>query len=369
MFSNLKREYRYNMRLAVPIMLGQLGHVLVAFVDNVMVGALGPEALAAVSLGNTFIYIALSLGLGFSFAITPLVAEADAQADHKQARSYLKHGFYLNLMLGLSLCVAVVVAAPILKSMNQPPVVVELAVSYMQIVAFSLVPLMLFQSFKQFTDGKSETKLPLYASIAANVVNVLLNYLLIYGVWFVPAMGVDGAALATLISRVLMLAGLWIVLMQVRKMKFYILTFSKAAFHKKTFKTIMHQGIPTALQMFFEVLLFTSAIFIAGYMGVVEQAANQITLNLATTTFMVAVGLSVTATIRVGNQKGKKNFAELRRVAQSIFSLVLVVMFCFAIILYTLKSYLPFLYTQDLEVAALATQLLIVAALFQLSDG
>ena len=205
-FKAYTKEFNTNLKIAFPIMLGQLGHILVALVDNLMVGELGAAELAAVSLGNSLIFIALSLGIGFSFAITPLVAEADGTGNTEKAKLYLHHGVIMCAINGCLLFIALLVAHPILYFLDQPKEVVELAIPYMMVVASSLIPLMIFQAFKQFADGLSQTKYAMYATLISNVINVLFNYVLIYGIWFFPRLEVEGAAWGTLISRFFMLA-------------------------------------------------------------------------------------------------------------------------------------------------------------------
>ena len=200
------REFKKNLNIAYPVMLGQLGHVLVGLADNIMVGRLGAAPLAAVSLGNSLIFIALSIGIGFSFAITPLIAEADGARNIEKGRSYFQHGIVMCTIIGLLLFGVVWFSKPVLYYLDQPSEVVDLALPYIDIVAFSLVPVMVFQAFKQFGDGLSQTKYAMYATIGANLVNVLFNYLLIYGVWIFPRLELEGAAIGTLISRFFMLS-------------------------------------------------------------------------------------------------------------------------------------------------------------------
>ena len=350
-------------------MLGQLGHVLVALADNLMVGRLGAAPLAAVSLGNSLIFIALSLGIGFSFAITPLIAETDGNKNIALGRDYFHHGVIMCSLNGVFLFLLLLLAKPILYHLNQPPEVVELAIPYMEIVAFSLIPLMIFQAFKQFADGLSQTKYAMYATLAANIVNVIFNYFLIYGIWIFPRLELEGAAIGTLISRFFMLWFLWYILK--RKVKFaqYFTKFRRDQLKLNVFKRLFALGFPTALQMFFEIAIFTATIFLSGILGTNAQAANQIALNLASMTFMIAVGLGVTSTIRVGNQKGLHNFRELRRIAISTFLLILIIQSIFAVLFILTKDILPRFYIDNPEVILLASQLLIVAAIFQLSDG
>jgi len=350
-------------------MLGQLGHVLVGLVDNLMIGQLGPAPLAAVSLGNSLVFIALSLGIGFSFAITPLIAEADGAQDIEKGRSYFHHGVILCAINGILLFLTLLIAKPVLYYLDQPPEVVELAIPYLNIVAFSMIPLMIFQAFKQFADGLSQTKYAMYATLIANVVNVIFNYLLIYGIWIFPRLELEGAAIGTLISRFFMLWFVWEILRRKKKFAEYFKWGKKESLNSDVFKRLLNLGFPTALQMLFEVGIFTATVFLAGLLGTNPQAANQIALNLASMTFMIAVGLGVTATIRVGNQKGLANFKDLRRIALSTFLLVFLIEAVFAIGFILLKDWLPTFYIDNAEVILLAAQLLVVAALFQLSDG
>ncbi|WP_339624574.1 MATE family efflux transporter [uncultured Winogradskyella sp.] len=372
------KEFRYNLKLASPVILGMLGHTFVSFVDNVMVGQLGAAELAAVSLGNSFIFIAMSIGIGFSTAITPLVAEADSEQDFAKGKSVFKHGFFLCTVLGLVLFLMLLFAKPLMYVMDQPEEVVQLAVPYLDLVAFSLVPLIIFQAFKQFSDGLSLTKYPMYATIVANVLNIIINYILIFGKFGFPEMGIVGAAVGTLVSRFVMLFYLWWLLAKREKSKPYVTQIKFFKLKKQALQKLTNLGLPSALQMFFEVGIFTSAIWLSGTLGANAQAANQIALNLSSMTFMVAMGLSVAAMIRVGNQKGLKDFKALKRIAESIFLVGFVFAVVFALVFVIFNTMLPDLYVDlddpnnavdTAEVVKIAATLLLAAAVFQISDS
>lgn len=378
MLTNYTKEFAYNLKLSFPVILGLLGHTFVAFADNIMVGQLGTAELAAVSLGNSFVFIAMSLGIGFSTAITPLVAEADGAQDSASGKSALKHGLILCTVLGVSLFGMILWAKPLMYQMEQPEEVVALALPYLDLVAFSLVPLVIFQAFKQFSDGMSRTKYPMYATVVGNIVNIVLNYLFIFGKFGAPAWGIVGAAVGTLVSRVVMVALLWYLLAQNKSMNYYVLKFNWRIIEWSKLKKIIFLGFPSAMQMFFEVALFTAAIWLSGVLGKNAQAANQIALNLSSMTFMVGMGLGVAAMIRVGNQKGLKDYINLRRIAQSIFLLTLLLEILFAALFMLGRHLFPTIYlnVEDLknavdnaEVISIAAQLLLVAAFFQISDG
>lgn len=355
-----------------------LGHTFVAFADNVMVGQLGTAELAAVSLGNSFVFIGMSLGIGFSTAITPIVAEADSSKNISDGKKAFKHGLILCTILSVILFGIILLLKPIMYYMDQPKEVVEFAIPYLNFVALSLIPLIVFQAMKQFSDGLSETKYPMYATILANIINIALNYLLIFGTFGFPKLGITGAAIGTLISRVIMVIFLWAIFKSKEKFKPYITNLNFRKIEKSIVDKIVKLGLPSALQMFFEVAIFTSAIWMSGILGKNPQAANQIALNLASMTFMVGIGLGVAAMVRVGNQKGLSDFISLRRIAFSIFFLTFLIEIVFATIFIVFRNWLPSMYLgeshllntiDNAEVILIASKILLIAAFFQIFDG
>ena len=378
MFAHLTKEFNYNWKLSAPVIMGMLGHTFVGFVDNIMVGQLGSAALAAVSLGNSFFFVAMSLGIGFSTAITPLVAEADSENNFKKGKSAFKHGLFLCTVLSLLLYAMILLAKPLMKLMDQPEEVVVLAMPYLNIIAISLIPLIIFQGFKQFSDGLSLTKHAMYATLFANILNVGFNYILIFGKFGFPEMGIVGAGIGTLISRVAMIVLIWYLLKNDPKTKAFVSHIKLFVLQSSMLKKILNLGLPSAMQMFFEVAIFTASIWLSGMLGKNAQAANQIALNLSSMTFMIAMGLSVTAMIRVGNQKGLKNYVELQRIAKSIFLMGIIFASIFATLFLIFHDVFPTLYLDlddvnnyldNQEVVAIASKLLLVAALFQISDS
>ena len=359
-------------------MLGMLGHTFVSFIDNIMVGQLGTAELAAVSLGNSFMFVAMSIGIGFSTAITPLIAEADSSDNLQQARSTYKSGLFLCTTLGVALFFATYFSKSFMYLMNQPEDVVALAIPYLDLVAFSLIPLVIFQAIKQLSDGMSMTRYPMYATLIANIINIILNYVLIFGKFGFPALGIVGAAYGTLVSRFIMLVYLWLLLRYKKRSAQIVKNLKILVVDFLMIKKIVNLGSLSAMQMFFEIGIFTSAIWLSGLLGKNPQAANQIALNLATMTFMIAMGLSVAAMIRVGNQKGLLNYKELRRITFSIFLLGTLFASLFAVIFFIFHKSLPTMYVDlndsvnyldNTEVVFIASKLLLVAAIFQISDS
>ena len=369
------KEFSYNLKLAYPVIIGMIGHTLVGFVDNAMVGQLGTSELAAISLGNSFVFLAMAFGIGFSTAITPLIAESDAKKNKSNTKSILSNGILVCIFLGAVLTIIVLIAKPIIYYMGQSEEVVNLAYPYITLVAISLFPLIIFQSFKQFSDGLSFTKIAMISTVIANLINVVINYILIYGKFGFPKLELVGAGIGTLISRVIMVLIIIYLIKSNPKINQYLDNLFSLKYSSIITKKIINLGYPSALQMMFEVGFFISGIWVCGIIGINYQAANQIALNLSSLTFMVALGLSVAATIRIGNQKGLNDYKNLKRIAISIFLITVLIELIFALIFIIFSDLLPWLYLENnnnfdvLETVSLASKLLIIVALFQIFDG
>ena len=369
------KEFSYNLKLAYPVIIGMIGHTLVGFVDNAMVGQLGTSELAAISLGNSFVFLAMAFGIGFSTAITPLIAESDAKKNKSNTKSILSNGILVCIFLGAVLTIIVLIAKPIIYYMGQSEEVVNLAYPYITLVAISLFPLIIFQSFKQFSDGLSFTKIAMISTVIANLINVVINYILIYGKFGFPKLELVGAGIGTLISRVIMVLIIIYFIKSNPKINQYLDNLFSLKYSSIITKKIINLGYPSALQMMFEVGFFISGIWVCGIIGINYQAANQIALNLSSLTFMVALGLSVAATIRIGNQKGLNDYKNLKRIAISIFLITILIELIFALIFIIFSDLLPWLYLENnnnfdvLETVSLASKLLIIVALFQIFDG
>ena len=252
---------------------------------------------------------------------------------------------------------------------------VTLAYPYITLVAISLFPLIIFQSFKQFSDGLSFTKIAMISTVIANIINVVLNYILIYGEFGFPRLELIGAGIGTLISRFIMVIIIIYLIKSNPKINQYIDKLFNLKYSSKIINKIVNLGYPSALQMMFEVGFFISGIWVCGIIGVNHQAANQIALNLSSLTFMVALGLSVAATIRIGNQKGLSDYINLKRIAISIFLITILIEIIFATVFIIFSDLLPWLYLDNnesfdvLETVSIASKLLIIVALFQIFDG
>lgn len=363
------QEFPYNIKLAYPVMLSQLGHVMVGVADSMMVGQLGAIPLAAAALGNVIFHLLLTFGIGVSYAMTPFVAAADGENDPKKVISFFKNGFVINVVTGIGLAIIVYLGSFTLPYLNQPEDVVSAAIPYLQIIGASIFPVLLFQTTRQFAEGLSHTRQAMYISVAGNLINILLNYILIFGKFGAPALGLIGAGIATLISRWLIAAGMWTWMLKSKYFKPHFLYYKASKITSELLNKLSKVGFPAGFQFLFEVSAFGFAAIMMGWLGAIPLAAHQIAINLAAITYMAASGLSAAATIRVGNQYGRKDIPMLRIVGFSMFLMVVIFMGTNAVLFIAARNWLPTLYISDPEVIAMAAGLLIWAAIFQLSDG
>ncbi len=348
-------------------MLSQLGHMMVNVADAVMVGQLGATPLAAASLANVIFHLLLMFGIGISYGITPLVAAADGEGNIPRSGQLLKHATLINVITGILLFGIVLAGNRTLAYLNQPEHVVTLATPYLNIITLSMVPLMIFQTYRQFAEGLSDTKTAMKIVIITNLFNVGLNYILIYGKLGFPAMGLNGAGWASLISRII-LAG-WMAFYVFRSFVSYRIGFTFGNYRKVIFRKILNIGLPAGFQYIFEVGAFGFAVIMIGWLGTNALAAHQIAINMAAISYMAASGLSAAATIRVGNQWGRKDIEQLRTAAFTIFGMVIVFMAFCAAVFVAGREFFPSLYIDDPEVISIAASLLVIAGFFQLSDG
>lgn len=360
--------------LALPVMLTQVGQVSVNLFDNIIVGKLlGADALASVSLGNAVFFSMFVLALGFSFAIPPLVSEAHSQNDHKTINSVFSHGFVINMSVGVLLMLLLFLGLPLLYKSGQPEKIIPDTVDFLWIMAISIIPFMAFQTLREVSEGLSYTIGVTKATIIANVINIILNYVFIKGLWIFPEMGVKGSAVASLIARIFMVAFLYYVLLKEKKTRQYIKDFTLKieVFSKKMFEKMIRLGFPTALQMFFEVTAFAGAAFICGLISSHDIASHQIALSMASFTFNLCIGFSVASTVMIGRKLGEQNFVELRKVGINNLKIAFLFMCLCGIIFILGRNILPTFFTkpEEVEVIMLASKLMIIAALFQLSDG
>ncbi len=366
---NYSKELNETVKLAYPIIIGQLGHMMMGVVDSVMVGKIGAAPLAASSIAHGLFMLFMIFGIGMSMAISPLTAMVMGAKKYSECGIVFRQGLLVNMIVGIVLTIAIIFGADIIRFLNQPEEIIEQGAAYMRILAYSVVPVMIFQTYKQFSEGLSLMRPAMVITLLANIINVFANWVLIYGNLGMPALHLPGAGWATFSTRVLMAVSfLLYVSFSVRYTPYDpALHYRRIDF--SMIKKILRIGIPGGLQYFFEVGAFVGSAIIIGWMGTNELAAHQIAINLASLSFMVALGISAAATIRVGNAVGRDDRTGARNAGIIAFILSAAVMGTFGIIFIVFRWFLPTLYIDEPEVINIAASLLIIAALFQLSDG
>jgi len=366
---HLKKHIVSTFQLAYPVIIGQLGIIMMGVVDSLMVGKLGAAPLAASALGGSSAFIVLIIGIGVSYAVTPLVAIAVGAGRFEDCGIYFRQSLLVNSILSVIIAVFIHFAADLIQFFDQPKEVQNQAVDYMRIIGLSSIPLLLFQTYKQFIEGLSIMRPAMIITLIANLVNVFANWLLIYGNLGFPALGLNGAGWATFASRAFMALALMGFVMNNKFFKKYDVSFHFKSINWTVIKKILSLGLPSGIQYFFEVGAFSFAVVMVGWLGTKQLAAHQIAINLASISFMAVLGISVAGSIRVGNAVGMKEITETRRAGFMAILLGASTMFVAGIIFIVFRNYLPTLYVNDEVVISYASSLLIIAALFQLSDG
>ncbi|KLT64215.1 MATE family efflux transporter [Pedobacter sp. BMA] len=370
-YSRYKPYYKENLHLALPIVGSQVGHTLVHMADSVIVGHFTDTTqLAAVSLVNSIFILIMVIGLGISYGLTPLIAQEHGRQNDEECGRLLSNSLIINVFVGIILYMLVHFGVLlIIDHLGQTPAVVTYAKPYLGLLSVSIIPLLVFQTFKQFAEGLGFTKQAMFVSIWGNAVNIILGIVFVKGMFGIKPMGVSGVGLSTLIDRLLMATVMAIYVLRSKHFKKYLAGFKITFIDKLRAMKIIKIGAPVAMQYSFEISAFSGAAVLIGTIGAVEQAAHQIAISLAAMTYMIASGIASAATIKTGNNFGKKNFADLRKSAIASYHVVLLFMSCTAIIFVLAHQVLPFIYTEDLSVVKIAAQLLIIAGFFQLFDG
>ncbi len=350
-------------------MLSQFGQVMVGQADSIMVGQLGTIPLAAATLANSIFVVVMIFGIGANFSISPLIANAVGEKNEHRIAAILKHALILSGVLGFILMAIVQVFLMNINNMGQDPRVAEAASEYLFTLNLGMVPMMLFFSIRQFTEGLSITKPAMIMTLIGNTINIGFNYLLIYGKWGFPEMGLVGAGWATFISRWVMFIPFLIYVMKQEPFAHHWRNIVWKGWDKLLSSRLIKIGIPTGLQMIFEVGAFAFASMMTGWISPEAQAAHNIAISLASISYMIASGLAAATTVRVGNQLGRKDFHNLKVASVTSYKIATVVMVLFGVIFLVFKDALPLLYIQNSEVTTIASQLLLIAVMFQLSDG
>jgi len=366
----LATQANKTLRLAFPIILGEVSQMMLGIIDTAMVGAVNYKQLAAAALVMSVINIPYVFGIGITISVSQMVSMAHGRRDGKLVSHYLYNGFWLCAISAVAISVAIELSKNILFHLDQDPVVAQLALPYLQIMGWSVIPMILFLSLKQFTDGLEFTKTAMILSLAALPLNAFLNWLLIYGNWGFPRLELVGAGCATLITRIFIFLFLGLIVLYHKTFSKYIAIRSIAWKIKlETIKELLHIGVPSSFQISMEAGAFAVSGILIGTIGAVEQAAHQIALSCASLTFMVSMGLSQAGSIRTSNSFGRNDWTLIKAIGKSTLIMALIYgTFC-AMLFIILRNQLPLIFNNNAEVVSMTSYLLLFAALFQISDS
>jgi len=364
-----KQHIRETIALSLPLIATQIGHVFTGMSDNYFLGQLGKTELAAGVTANGIFVLLLVFCIGMSYSSTPLVSSAHVNDDVKRKALLFKNSLFLNTGVAILLFLIMFFLSPLLDFLQQPPDVILLAKPFFNVLAFSMIPIALFFTCKQYAEGLSNIKAAMYISVVGNIFNIVLNYALIYGKAGLPQMGYIGSAWATFIARSFMGVAFLIYIFynpQTNDIKKF---FRKVKVGGEALLSLWKIGINSGMQFTFEVAAFVIALFMAGKFGKEAIDAHGIAITLASGTYMFASGLSSAATIRVSNFMAENNKPELKKAGNMAVLLVLVCMTFFALLFTAFSKVLPAFFTNDPAILALTSNLLLIAAVFQLFDG
>jgi len=370
-YRQYKSLYYENLKLAIPVVISQVGHMLVQLSDSIIVGHFaGTIALAAIALVNSIFIIAMVSGLGLSYAITPLIAQHNGKNNFSECGRLLSNSLFINSVASIILFISLYFGAgQLMNHLDQSPAVLQQAKPFLLLLSVSVIPMLIFNTFKQFAEGLGFTKQAMMISIWGNVLNICLGVVFVKGMFGIKPMGITGVGYSTLIDRTLMAMVMGVYLFRSAHFKNYLTSFSLFKIDRSRCRQLLRIGAPVALQYTFEVSAFGAAAIMMGVLGPVQQAAHQVAMNLAAMTYMVASGISAAAAIKAGNFFGARNHTMLRKSAIASYHIVIVFMTFTALVFIVCNQWLPWIITSDNRVVVIAAQLLIFAAVFQLFDG
>ena len=361
--------YKRNLKVALPVMITQAGQVVVQLADNIMVGHVGTAELAGVSFANAIFLIGFITLIGFSQGLTPLVGESFAKGEHKKASHLLRNSLMLNLCTYSAIGLLLMAIGFFMPHMGQDPQVIPFAQPYYFITVASLIPTSLFFTSRFFAEGIGDTKHAMWITVTSNLLNIFLNWVLIFGHFGLPALGVMGAALATLIARIFCAVAFIRVIFHSETFSSYARMALKEKADKQTLISIARLSLPIAFSSMLESTAFSFAAIMVGWMGKVELAAHQIANSLGQLSFMVACGIGAAATIRVSHQFGAGKPVETLMAGKASVHMGIFYMSSCALLFILLRKFLPYIYTSDPEVIAYASRLIVVLSLYQISDA
>jgi len=362
-------EIKSLVRLGLPIMIGQLGVIVLSFADTVMVGHYSTDGLGAASFVNNIFNLVIVFSTGFSYGLTPVVGGAFGRGERKSVGGMLKNALILNGAVALGLTLLMWLLYINIHRLGQPEELLPLMRPYYMVLLASLVPVLLFNAFRQFSEGVTDTLTPMYIMIGGNVLNILLNWLLIYGHWGLPELGLLGAGIATLISRILMVLVFALIFVMCRRYREYRTGFAESSVQKGQMGLLMRLGMPVGLQMGMETASFSLSTVMVGWLGTVALAAHQVMITVGQLGFMLYYGMAAAVAVRISNFHGQGNVGAIRNTASTGFGIILFMAAAVSIVLLLAKDNIGYLFSDSDQVAVMVAQLVLPFVIYQLGDG
>lgn len=356
-------------RLSVPIILAQMGNVLLGLTDTIMLGQYGKAELAAVGFANQIFFLIVSVGLGIMTALTSLIASSKGAENAKQCGEFLRSGIEVSLIIGTGLMITIMVVSLNLGLFGQTEVVNDIGGKYLRIIGVSVFPMLLFLALKHFSDGLSYSKPAMLITFIGVVLNIFLNWVFIYGSLTFPSLGATGAGIATLITRFIMAFLLVLVIFNSSFLRVYLPPLVSTYKTKPIIIKLFRLGLPTGIQLFFEVAGYAVSTIMAGWIGLTALAAHQIGMGIVALSYVISTGLCVAVSIQIGHAYGKRNFEAIKTRGFSSLSVSLIFMGTTSIFLFILQEPVIRLFSLEEDVLMYAKSIFILLIVYQFING
>lgn len=368
-FQRYANHYKALWLLGLPIVVGQIGQIILGFADTMMIGHHSTAELGAAAFVNTMFNLFLIAALGFSYGMTPVVGKLYGQQDASRIGEILKNGLVTNNFVAVLMLILLTTLYLNLDRLGQPEELLPLMRPYFIVQLISLPFVMWFNCMKQFFDGITRTIIPMWVMLSGNIINIVGNWLLIYGIGIFPEMGLLGAGVATLITRVYMFVALAVVFFLFRNYKSYREGFFSGCVNRKDFVYLNKMGFPLSLQMGMETASFSLTSIMVGWIGTTALAAHQIMLTISQVCFMMYYGMAAAVAVRISYFTGMRDFPAVLRTSNAGFHLILLLAVCGVLPIILLRHVIGFWFADDAEVAILVAGTIIPFIIYQFGDG
>lgn len=368
-FITYKSHYKALLYLGIPIVIGQIGVIVLGFADTLMIGHHSTNELAAASFVNNMFNLVIIFSTGFSYGLTPIVGSLYGHNNLIAVGRALKNSLLANFFVGILMTLLMTILYFNIENLGQPKELIPLIKPYFIVLLVSLVFVLLFNGFKQFADGITDTRTSMWILLGGNVLNIVGNYILIYGMFGFPELGLLGAGISTLFSRIMMLVVFVCIFFFTKRYFRYLVGFKRFHINKPDFSRLNQLGWPIAFQMGMETASFSLSAIMIGWIGTIALAAHQIMLAISQVCFMMYYGMGAAVAVRVSNFKGQNDIVNVRRSAYAGFHIIMVMAVCTSLPIFLLRYQLGGWFTDNEEVSRMVVSLIVPLLIYQFGDG